>query len=378
MSNVFDYLEWRGDLSFDSVPFNPVDNIIFSIISYFPWDDIVPGINEKETISFHHAVRKLMQMESKNPQIQRLYIFKSEQEKILPVLTQAERYKNVFLSSYVNTIDMEKQMQFSALTLKSDGCLPYLAFRGTDTTVIGWREDFNMIFDGAVPAQIRSVEYLEKVAHKLKGKFNVGGHSKGGNLAVYSAAFCVPKIKKRIAVIYNNDAPGFSKKTTLKPQYIEIQNKIQTFIPQDSVIGLLFEHEKKYTVVKSCETGLMQHNPFSWQVSKNNMVKQDSITLTSKFFNNTLMEWLDGMDHDMRHVFIDTIFEIINNTKMYSVTEFKDNWFKNAGLMIKSMNNLDKETKKKLLKIFAALFKTAKNNFTLFLKEKNSQKENKK
>ncbi|GMO38846.1 MAG: DUF2974 domain-containing protein [Termitinemataceae bacterium] len=363
MPNVFDYLEWRGDLSFKTSPFNAVDNIIFSIMSYFVMDGVVPETFDPQQIGLPTAIKKMLQQIKKHPAVRRNYLFGDDQINLLYALEKAERYHDIYLSSYVNKFDVKKQMQFSALTFTATDCPPYIAYRGTDTTIVGWKEDFNMICDKAVPAQLEAVDYLEKKAQALKGDFNIGGHSKGGNLAVYAAAFCNKKLQNRINAIYNNDAPGFFKETTERKEYKQIEPKICTYIPQDSVVGLLFEHQKNYSVVKSTETGIMQHNPFSWQVTKNNLAIQKSVTENSLFLNETLMKWLDSMDKDTRRHFINTLFDVLNKTNVNSIPDFTDNWLKNTAVLIKSMSELDKETKIMLNKTFSMLFDIAIENF---------------
>ncbi|GMO45674.1 MAG: DUF2974 domain-containing protein [Termitinemataceae bacterium] len=370
MANVFDYLKWRGDLSFSASPFNPVDNIIFSIISYYPLDNIVPQQSSEKPITVYRTIKKLIEADKINPQIQRNYLFKDDQVKFMHALLDADRYKDIMLHLYENKIDLERQLQFSALLFIGRNCLPYIAFRGTDASIVGWKEDFNMIFKKAIPAQIESVAYIEKAANFIKTqpqvgrmtRFNVGGHSKGGNLAVYAAAFCKKSVRERIETIFNNDAPGFSKETVKQGGYKEIQNKICSYIPQDSIIGLLFEHQKKYFVVQSAENGFMQHNPFSWQITRDNMCTLQSVTPKSKFLNRSLMKWLDGMDQVTRVKFINTLYDVLNKTNAKSIPDLTDNWLKNTVVMIKSMNELDKESREMFSKIFAALVGIIVNN----------------
>ncbi|GHV31056.1 hypothetical protein AGMMS4952_19030 [Spirochaetia bacterium] len=375
MSGIFDYIEWRGDLSFESDPFNAVDNIIFSVFSYYPLDGIVPNDFEQKPVLFTDAVKALIKQGKNNPEIQRHYIYKTDQTNLLEALLDMPRYKNIKLCAYVNKIDQIKEMQFSALTFVSHDCPSYVAYRGTDLTLVGWKEDFNMIFTEVIPAQMEAVAYLNTISDFLKKPFYVGGHSKGGNLAVYAASFCDPKIQNRILSIYNNDAPGFNKKTTCTKEYKAIEKKIQTYIPQDSVIGLLFEHQRNYTVVRSTENVFMQHNPFSWHVLKNDVVHVEQITKQSKFINKTLMIWLDGMDHQTRQQFIDSLYDILVTTEVKSIPEFTDKWLTNTITLLKSMNNLDKETKDMLHKTFNELFEIAGNRFSLLIRRRVRTKE---
>ncbi|GMO47237.1 MAG: DUF2974 domain-containing protein [Termitinemataceae bacterium] len=360
MANVFDYLYWRGDLSFKAAPFNPVDNIIFSIVSYLPLDNVVSGSDDPLPLPI--AMKMLQEKEKKHPNIKRNYIFKDDETKIIGSLLNADRYKSVVLHSYINKIDNLRKMQFSAVVINSPICPAYIAFRGTDLTIAGWQEDFNMIFDKAIPAQIEAAKYLQHASLTVRGKFNIGGHSKGGNLAIYAASFCTNAVQKRIANIYSNDSPGFSKEIVVQKEYKAIENRICTFIPQDSIVGLLFEHQKKYFVVQCDGIGFDQHNPFLWHITKDNFERAPSITKYSKFLNKNLMDWLNGMNQTTRQHFINTLFGILNTTNVKSVPDFTDNWLENSALLLKSMRDLDKSTKDMLNKTFAAFVSVVVRN----------------
>ncbi|MHC6202645.1 Mbeg1-like protein [Breznakiellaceae bacterium SP9] len=368
-SGIFDYIEWRGDLHFASDPFNAVDNIIFSILSYYPLDSIVPPDFEQEPVPFTVAIQALITQEKTKPEILRRYIYKTEQMKLLKALLTMPRYAAVKLAAYINKIDHTKEMQFSALTFVSADCPSYIAYRGTDLTLIGWKEDFNMIFTEVIPSQREAAAYLNSAAGFLEASFNVGGHSKGGNLAVYAASFCDASIQNRILTIYNNDAPGVNKKTSATKEYRAIEKKIKTYIPQDSIIGLLFEYQKDYTVVRSTENGFMQHDPFSWQVRRNDLFHVEQSTTQSKFVSKTLMLWLDTLDYQTRQQFIDSLYTILTATEVKSIPEFVDKWPIHSITMLKSMASLDKATRDMLLKTFSGLFDIVRSRFSLLIKE---------
>jgi tRNA threonylcarbamoyladenosine modification (KEOPS) complex Cgi121 subunit len=367
MANVFDYLDWRGDLSFRADPFNVVDNIIFSIFSYYPFDGIVGRDFTEAAVPMTEAVKKLCAAMKGDPSIERLFLFGERQKNFLFRLAEVRRYSDCTLRGYVNKVDSSREMQFAVITIQMPDTQAYISFRGTDAAIVGWKEDFNMILDEAIPAQIEAAAYLNAAAKQIDGKINIGGHSKGGNLAVYAASFCDAAIQNRIETVYSNDAPGFNKSVTASRQYKNIESKIDCYIPQGSVIGLLFEYVKHYKVVKSSETGLLQHDPFSWELTGKNMIYISSITKESHFVNKTLMQWLENMDQPARLIFIETLFTIVNEANIKSIPDFTDNTLKNTALLIKSLHNVDNESKKMLFKAFSALFEIAKSNIYYFL-----------
>jgi hypothetical protein len=368
MANIFDYLDWRGDLSFKADPFNAVDNIVFSLLSYYPFERIVSADFGKAAVPLPVALKKLGAAIKKDPSIiQRKFVFKQEQTEFLPRLSIAERYRDCLLCGYINKLDLEREMQFAVITILAPDAPAYISFRGTDNAIVGWKEDFNMILKHAIPSQLEAVAYLNTAAKRIKGKINLGGHSKGGNLAVYAASFCGMSVQKRINTIYSNDAPGFNKAVVSSGGYKSIAEKIECYIPQSPVIGLLFEYVKNYKVVKSSEIGFMQHNLFSWELKRKEMVHTDSISKQSRLVNKTLMQWLENMNYETRSVFIETLFNLFNSANITTLSDFTGNALKNTALLIKSLRDVDKKTKAMLFKTFSALFEIAKNNIQPFL-----------
>ena len=265
MGTLFDYLDWRGDLSFADVPLNEVDSLIFTQLSYVNFDGILSENLDDKPISLRDAVRQyLKKHKGETP-----YLGKIVPSAILSLAAKAAkcaRYANVKMLGYTNHIDQKTQKQFSAVTFFPPKAPAYVAYRGTDDTLVGWKEDFNMSFLQPVPAQIEAVAYLESVAPYLTEKFFVGGHSKGGNLAVYAAVKCSPALQERIISVYNNDGPGFDRAFIESVDYKNLRAKIRTIVPESSVVGMLLEHEESYDVIKSHATGLLQHDGCSWEV----------------------------------------------------------------------------------------------------------------
>ncbi|MDR1362993.1 MAG: DUF2974 domain-containing protein [Spirochaetaceae bacterium] len=367
MANVFDYLDWRGDLGFRADPFNVVDNIIFSMFSYYPFDGIVNDTLDAGAVSLPEAAKRLIELIKKDPSIEREFVLGHRQADFLTRLAETPRYRDCTLRGYVNKIDICREMQFAVITILTPETPPYISFRGTDSAIIGWKEDFNMILNYPIPAQVEAVNYLNDAAKYLEEEIYIGGHSKGGNLAVYASAFCNEPIQKHIKTIYSNDAPGFSKQIITSDQYKAIEAKIDCYIPESSVVGLLFEYVKNYKVVKSSESGIMQHDPFSWEIQGKNMVHINSVSKHSIVVNKMLMKWLEDMNHQTRLTFVETLYDIVNDANIKSVHDFTDNKLKNAALLIKSLHTVDNESKKMLFKTFSALFDVAKNNIQSFI-----------
>lgn len=350
MANIFDYMDWR-DIELTSVPFNEIDNLILSRLSYFPFD----GVVDSTPITIHQAYEIYEFKKYKGA------ILQKEDIDFFPKLAYSKRFGEIKLVNYVNKIDTTQEKQFSAVTILLPDNTIYVSYRGTDDTIIGWKEDFNMSFSEQVPAQIDAVKYLEEIGENYTQKIRVGGHSKGGNLAIYAGIFAKKEIRDRIIAIYNNDGPGFHENVINSKEYDEMLHLIHTYIPQTSIIGRLLDHKEKCEILKSTETGIMQHDLYSWQVLGDKFVK-DELTNASKYIDKTITDWLKDVEPKDREKFINTLFEILNPTNAKTLSELNNNRFENSKKMIKAYQDMDAGTRKMMLKTINSLFDIARSN----------------
>ena len=281
MSNIYDYLKWRGDLSMRIDPFNDIDGLILSELVYVDFDKIVPTFPNEQSYCLKDVANNFSQVNNIEELLDEIS-FTKESITLLQELAKCPRYQNILLSNYINELDYQSIKQFAAITFQLEDSSIYVAFRGTDDTILGWREDFQMTYQFPVASQQRAVECLAKIAEidfskslfyllchcdykmkwyqifriyitqKISGvKIRVGGHSKGGNLAVYASSCVNSKISKRIIEIYNNDGPGFNQKMLNTDNYRNISTRIKKFIPESSVFGIMLENLEEKIVVKS-------------------------------------------------------------------------------------------------------------------------------
>ena len=351
MPNIFDYLKWR-DLKLEKVEFTEVDNLILSRLAYFPLDNVV----ENAEITVKEAYEKYLNVKQKGR------ILQEEDSQLFPLLANSIRFGELKLTEYVNKIDLNNEEQFSAVTILMPNDTFYVSFRGTDNTIVGWKEDLNMSFKELVPAQTTAKEYLNKIAEKYKDKqIIVGGHSKGGNLAVYAAAYCEQKIQDRIIKVYNNDGPGFCDKVVNSEEYNRVLNKVHTYIPKSSIIGRLLNHKEKTTILESTQTGIMQHDLYTWQLIGGSFIKAE-LTNSSEFIDKTLTDLLLNVSVEQRSLCIDVLFEVLNATKAETLSEINENKFSNIMTMIKTYKNLDEENKEIVTKVLNSLLKIGRSN----------------
>ncbi|MDX9899316.1 MAG: DUF2974 domain-containing protein [Spirochaetia bacterium] len=362
MADILDYLRWRGDLSLNNSPFNAVDSLILSVLSYLPLGGIVPDTLDTSGISIAEAAALLSEANLKN-----LPIRDKRDLELISALAGSERFKNMKLCAYVDEIDIEEEKQFAAMTILTGDKHAYLAFRGTDLTLVGWKEDFNMSFLSPVPAQTAALAYLERVASGLRGKLRLGGHSKGGNLAVYAAAFCGSRTQKRIQSVYNNDGPGFDSPVLLRDGYTRVKERLFSFVPQSSIIGMMLEHHEHYTVVQSRQVGLLQHDPYSWNLLGADFITVQNVNDSSIFVDRTLKDWVGGLEPAHRELFVDALYEILVSTEATTLPELAGNWIKGLKAASKTLKELDGPTKKVIQDALWQLVKAAKDNLQAML-----------
>lgn len=362
MANLADYIIWRGDIDMEYDCFNEVDSAVFARLAYVPFDGFV------SEAPYSH--RKLADIDAsvKNR-------IASENDKVLTeLITKSKRFGNVGVLAYSNKTDVTEQTQFAAVTFKLSDELYYVAFRGTEDTLIGWKEDFNMSFTFPVPSQSLAVKYYEKIAGCLKNaRFILGGHSKGGNLAVCAAAFCKKELQERIISVYNYDGPGFDRAVLNMDGYKSICNRIHTFLPQSSIIGMLLEHEERYTVIHSTQTGIWQHNIYSWELERNCFVYLDKVTNSSRMIDRTIKDWVSGIAPESREQLVDIAYDIMTDTNIQTFKELNTHRFASAKAILKATRRLDPETRKKVTHALGVLLKSARKNLPEILRKNKSE-----
>lgn len=371
MANVCDYIKWRGDLSLEKSEFNEIDSLILSRFSYFPFDTI---IKENEVLTIKQLNERFQKEDVNN-----LPILWKDDVDLFPLMGESKRFGEMLATKYINKIDVEQKKQFSAITILMPDDTIYVSYRGTDDTIVGWKEDFNMSFKSHTASQISAKKYLENIAQEYPNKrIRVGGHSKGGNIAVYASIFVSDNIKDRIINVYNNDGPGFCEDVIESAEYQEIIKKVHTYIPQSSIIGRLMNHREKYTVVESTQKGIMQHDLYSWQILGNSFIYSNELTNRSEFIDKTIKGWLEDIKPAKRKDVIDVVFEILSATEAQTFKDLKSNLFVNAKMILTSYKNIDNDTKEMIWQTLNALFKIAKNNiFEELPKLPEKSKENK-
>lgn len=369
MNTIIDYVDWRGDLTLKQSPFNEIDAVIFTQLAYIDFSEIVNSDFSKPIFLKDVAVQ-IENSENFDQRVNFGPLINSEIVTLLKKTSKSKRFCNTKLCGFISSTDIEQEKQFASISFIFENKTNLIIFRGTDQSLIGWKEDFNMAYKLPIPAHIEAVNYFDKACKKLKGKFRLAGHSKGGNLSIFAGTYCIPKYQNRIIEIFNFDGPGFEQVVLNDKRYIDIQEKIKTFVPKKSIVGMLFDTNTEKTIVESSNNGIMQHDPFSWKVLGNTFISTDEISSESEFINKTLKIWMKKIDKDKREFFIDSVFAIIESTEANNITEITENLFKTSSKMIQYYKNMDSETKEILFETIKIFIKSAKDTVQNSVQEK--------
>ena len=352
-TTVADYLTWRGDIPFSVDPFNEVDNLVLCIVSYINFRRFPELLtrNPRGAVLLSDICQKLTVEDEQLGLSQLSYI---------PVVQQAaqtERFAGTRMFAFEDRSDEEAQMQFAAVTFLLPDKSVFVAFRGTDTSLVGWKEDFNMSYLESVPAQVRAAEYTAEIMRLCRfHKVRIGGHSKGGNLAAWAGLHLPHRDYGRLLAVYNNDGPGFSRSMTERPEYALLKDKLHTFIPESSIVGMLLEHCEDYTVIASTARSIMQHEALSWCTERNRFIHLEERSAMGRRSDDVLRDWIGSMTPQERKDFTDAFFEILSmGGKARPLDEVQEMGLSGAVALVKEYAGADEKTRRILAEIFKRL-----------------------
>lgn len=357
--NIIDDVIQMKDVPFEQEPFNEVDSLVFAQLAYFPYETLLKDGEEK---AFCDIDADAVEIPKRGKERFKNHIV------LMKNALASSRYKDFVVSDFVNERDSQAEKQFCAVCFRNREFV-YVSFRGTDATVVGWKEDVNLSFMDAIPAQTQSVAYLKAAAKKFKKhKILTGGHSKGGNLAIYAAAKSSKRLQNRIQAIYSHDGPGFRKEFFLSEGYRRIESKIKKTVPYSSIIGMLLENPTPYDIIDSKSVSIFQHNPYKWIVKDHLFIPKQHLSPSWYYFDSSVNKWIEGISETERKQFFDLVFLFFETA---NITEFKSR-ATNFSLVIKNLRqiygkykSLDDETKmflKRTIKeLIAILLEDRKN-----------------
>lgn len=336
--DMLTYMKLRGDLSFGVAAFNDVDAMILTQLSSIDYQDTMPGARTVENLGFSKwkdrplvsTVAKKYKEKKEKENCTQL----QPKEELLFLVGESRRFSKLRMDGFIRDTDMEKEKQFSAVTFFFSPFCAHVAFRGTDGSFVAWKENFNMSYQLPVPAQEDAVKYAEKLLKEPFLKCTIGGHSKGGNLALYSSVFCEPKAQKKIRQVFCFDAPGFMQDISEKPEYITIKERIRAYVPESTVFGAIMKIPFDAFVVKSDETGIRQHGMITWQVKADGLVLCKERDEFSRGMERAINEWIKEIPAEDKPGAVNEVFEILRKSGILSMDDLTHmDWKRMVGLL---------------------------------------------
>lgn len=365
--NFLTYLEWRGDLSFDKSPFNCVDALIFSQLIYLNFDNLLEQPFSSQ-ISLYSLNRNFINAGNYSERCMMGAMINDGIPGLMDQCANSQRFGKVQVCGYVSILDRSTEIQFAAATfiLPDKKHTRVIAYRGTDDSFLGWKEDFNLSYMDVIPSQKQALIYYKKARKALKGRFILAGHSKGGSDAIYSALNCTPSERNKITSIYNFDGPGFKQEVIDSKTFSLIKNRIFSFYPQFSIVGMIFKHDRRFEIIHSNGKSFMQHDPFSWAVTGNKFVNDIDFTDDSKFFAKSFNEWVTRLNSDEKKKFVDNLFDLCWASGKEKIADFEKEKIASTAKIFSAFSKLPSEDKKALKENMMVFFKVFMENMPLF------------
>lgn len=341
MANVLDYLDWRGDLPFQAVPLNEVDALIFSLLAYTDLGQLLP--REDSSLSLGEVWEQLAPTSPA----------RDNQTRLLERAAASRRFGGARLCRYTDVLDRERDLQFAAVTfLLENGAV--VAFRGTDGSLAGWKEDFDFSFRPETEGQRMAIAYLDTAGRESSGPLWATGHSKGGHLAVYAASFCAPAVRERLVAVYSHDGPGFRREILDSPGYQAILPRVRHLLPDSSLVGQLLADRSTPVVIKSFAGGINQHDGFTWSVQRDRF-EPARLSPLGEMAGKAMGGWLEKMDDAARQTFTDTVFSLFESTGQSTFSGMGDQKLKSAAAMAQAARLLPKENQQEVLRMLSQL-----------------------
>lgn len=355
--DMFDYISWRSDLTFDSFELNEIDSLIFSTLCYEEFDEIFKKYNKLTINQLHDLFFKLY----KEEELKTRKTLTARSYEVLKKCAHTKRYGNIIVSNYVNEIDEKNNLQFSATTFSHKNKWKYIAFRGTDHTIVGWKEDFMIAYKSTINSEKKAKDYLESILNQEtifhKPYYYIGGHSKGGHLAIYASQILKSKQLNRLKFIHNFDGPGFNESFWESPEIQLLLPKITAYIPSSGFFGRLFAHQEKEIIIQSKGAGLLQHSPFNFQLIPIEFIKEKQFSEGSNQAIEKFNDLINKYKNEEREEIIEALFSIFYELNIHTLADLTRLDINSVISSIKLVNNLSSNSKIVIREILIIILK---------------------
>ena len=358
MKNMLDYIKEFGHVSFEERAFSEIDALVLTELEYLPLEKVVPSDENGENFVTVKEIAEYMQEHKQELFDENPMMITQERHEVSQVIADAPRFQSLKFFGVVSEWDKDTTKQFAAVTVEVEPSVRLVVFRGTDETLIGWKEDFLMTYSPLVAAQTDAKEYLAKQASLWDGDLMISGHSKGGNLAIYAAATQVEDVQLRIVDIFCFDSPGLYRSVLETKGYQNIVPLAMRYIPQDSLVGLMLESEVPYVIVKSNATGAMQHSAMTWEIEDGQFIKMEKLTKNSQLNDQTFKKWTESVSDEELELFWNVFFELLFSVGIDTVNDLYGQFMHYVQEFLKAAGNMDEEKRELLTRIALLLVST--------------------
>ena len=358
MKNMLDYIKEFGHVSFEERAFSEIDALVLTELEYLPLEKVVPSDENGENFVTVKEIAEYMQEHKQELFDENPMMITQERHEVSQVIADAPRFQSLKFFGVVSEWDKDTTKQFAAITVEVEPSVRLVVFRGTDETLIGWKEDFLMTYSPLVAAQTDAKEYLAKQASLWGGDLMISGHSKGGNLAIYAAATQEEDVQLRIVDIFCFDSPGLYRSVLETKGYQNIVPLAMRYIPQDSLVGLMLESEVPYVIVKSNATGAMQHSAMTWEIEDGQFIKMEKLTKNSQLNDQTFKKWTESVSDEELELFWNVFFELLFSVGIDTVNDLYGQFMHYVQEFLKAAGDMDEEKRELLTRIALLLVST--------------------
>ena len=358
MKNMLDYIKEFGHVSFEERAFSEIDALVLTELEYLPLEKVVPSDENGENFVTVKEIAEYMKEHKKQLFDENPMMMTPERHEVSQIIADAPRFQSMKFFGVVSEWDKDTTKQFAAITVEVEPAVRLVIFRGTDDTLIGWKEDFLMTYSPLVAAQTDAKEYLAKQASLWDGDLMVSGHSKGGNLALYAAATQEEDVQLRIVDIFCFDSPGLYRSVLETKGYQNIIPLAMRYIPQDALVGLMLESEVPYIIVKSDAVGAMQHSAMTWGIEDGQFIKVDKLTKNSLLNDQTFKKWTESVSDEELELFWNVFFELLFTVGIETVNDVYGQFMHYVQEFLKAAGEMDEEKRELLTRVALLLVST--------------------
>lgn len=362
MRGIFRYITEYGNLSFDEFPFNEVDALLFSHLSYLNYDFLM---QPEERVRFHKII-----CERHADLLSFHTIFHRKNIKLIKKLENSKRYKDIYIAKYKKVfVPREFEQYFSVCFIINN--IVVVTYRGTDMSFIGWKEDFDMAYAKEIPAQRDALEYIKYIYNEYKLPMILCGHSKGGNLAAYAAINCGEEIQNSIMHIYSFDGPGFYSELYNTPEFMNLKDRYTCYSTGDAIIGLLLHHYETIEFVKCSGVSILQHFALNWKITKEGLFKRvKRNNIQSRWFQRSIRVFLRATTDAERERFVNLMWQLLAESYESSLLDVKRHPFRYLRGVMYRKKYFSKEDRV----FFKLMFKRLRKSFITSINHKIQEK----